>query len=67
MAKKYCPALLWHGPGHQSSTHCRLTDKHYIHECIYGEFSQLAQWRGKKKLTGFFDEPPVLRLKKTRR
>lgn len=39
-----CKAKLYHGPGHQSSTLCRLTGEHEIHEAIYGGHT-LARWR----------------------
>lgn len=53
-----CPAVIWHGPGHQSKTHCCLTGKHHIHEAIYGRCDQFVRWRGKEVFTGCFDEPP---------
>ena len=57
---KKCKAVMWHGPGHQSSTECELEGPHKIHECTYGSMEQVARWRGKKKFTGYFDEPPRL-------
>jgi hypothetical protein len=57
-----CPAKIWHGPGHQSSTPCRLGGEHEVHEAVYGEFNQFARWRtradGKHTFTGAFDEAP---------
>lgn len=53
-----CKAIIHHGPGHQSSTHCRLEGDHEIHEAIYGSFRQQATWRGDEVFSGFFDEPP---------
>ena len=53
-----CSAIICHGPGHQSNTRCRLTGKHNIHEAVYGSYRQLAQWRGDRVCSGYFDEPP---------
>lgn len=57
-----CEERIWHGPGHQSSTRCRITGPHEIHEAVYGEFNQFAQWRKKPDglltFSGVFDEPP---------
>lgn len=54
-----CTAVLCHGPGHQSKTHCQKTDKyHKTHECYFGSHREYAQWKGQKAYTGFFDEPP---------
>lgn len=55
---KPCTATLRHGPGHQSTTECELVGEHAIHQCHYGEFSELAYWRGDSAATGYFDEPP---------
>lgn len=54
-----CPAILWHGPGHQSGVFCRRTDEHEIHETVYHGHI-FAEWRGIEAMTGFFDEPPEL-------
>lgn len=35
--KSKCPALVLHGPGHQSKTHCQLSDPHTHH---YAELSE---------------------------
>jgi len=59
--EKRCEAVIWHGPGHQSKTHCQLTGEHEIHETYYGSFDQFAQWRGKEVFSGYFDEPPRLK------
>ena len=56
-----CCAILGHGPGHQSKTYCQVIGKHKTHECIYGNYDQVATWRGpvnKIKFTSYFDEPP---------
>jgi hypothetical protein len=56
-----CAAILFHGPGHQSRTPCRIRGSHPIdgdHEVIYGEDQRYAHWRGPKATTGVFDEPP---------
>lgn len=53
-----CHAVIYHGPGHQSSTRCRVKGEH-IHEAVYGEFSQFAEWTDPDEIcSGFFDEPP---------
>ena len=53
-----CQAVIFHGPGHQSTTRCRLTRPHKMHEAIYGSFKQLGHWREMESFTGFFDESP---------
>lgn len=53
-----CSAVICHGPGHMSRTRCYLKHKHKIHETRYGSCDQLAQWKGDKVFSGFFDEPP---------
>ena len=53
-----CHAVIHHGPGHQSTTHCRLTGKHNMHEAYYGSHEQFARWKGKQVFSGCFDEPP---------
>ena len=55
-----CDAIIWHGPGHMSSTRCELTDKHNIHYASYGRYGQDAYWTGKETYSGFSDEPPKL-------
>jgi len=55
-----CCALLYHGPGHQSRTYCSVKGKHTIHSCVYGSYGQYAEWTGKDKCTGYFDEPPSI-------
>ena len=42
---KRCEAHIWHGPGHQSSTRCRKTGPHDVHEAVYGSERQFAKWR----------------------
>lgn len=54
-----CAAKLHHGPGHQSTTHCRLTGKHDVHEAVY-DGDQFAAWTSDEAMTGFMDEPPVM-------
>lgn len=51
-----CSAVVFHGPGHQSHTHCQKRGKHDIHKAQYG--GQLATWRKPKACSGFFDEAP---------
>lgn len=54
-----CLALIKHGPGHQSHTHCRLAAGHGgVHETVYGRDRQFTTWTGDEVFTGFFDEPP---------
>jgi hypothetical protein len=53
-----CDAVLWHGPGHQSRTKCRIKGPHTIHRAVYGSGRQQAEWCGDEAMTGFFDEPP---------
>lgn len=60
---KRCNAAIWHGPGHQSITHCQVAGRHTIHEAIYGSFDRVAIWRGKKVFSGVFDEPPEPKVK----
>ena len=68
-SKGLCTSLLYHGPGHQSSTYCQVVGKHEIrfgrkvHRAIYGSFEQEMEWierRGKKTFTGYFDDPVEL-------
>lgn len=42
-----CGALIFHGPGHQSKSHCTLTESHSVHS--YGEWT----WEGDKGSSGF--------------
>lgn len=53
-----CPAILWHGPGHQSRARCCLRGPHVIHETVYGSARQFARWEGDKAFSGVFNEPP---------
>lgn len=54
-----CPAVLYHGPGHQSKTRCRRGNVvHKVHEAVYGSRNQFAEWAGPEATTGYFDEPP---------
>ncbi|KKK79352.1 hypothetical protein LCGC14_2834360 [marine sediment metagenome] len=54
-----CKAVIHHGSGHQSTTHCdRLDIPHEIHTTNYGEFNQAAVWEGLEVFSDFFDEPP---------
>lgn len=54
-----CKAVIHHGPGHQSRTHCHVKGEHDVHEAVYGSFRQVATWRGNEVFSGFFDEPPA--------
>lgn len=40
-----CPALFYHGPGHQSRSRCELTGEHDVHETHYGGYDTRARWR----------------------
>ena len=53
-----CESILYHGPGHQSKTHCEKTGKHIIHFTRYGSNQTPCLWKGDEAITGFFDEPP---------
>lgn len=53
-----CCAVIYHGPGHQSKAFCQMLGKHNIHMAVYGCYDQKATWKGMKKFTGFFDDPP---------
>ena len=55
---KPCRAVIYHGPGHQSTTQCYLIGPHEVHETRYGSFDYLARWQGDEVFSGFFDEPP---------
>lgn len=55
---KQCEAMIWHGPGHQSKTHCQVKGEHTIHEARYGSYDQYAKWEGDKVFSGYFDDPP---------
>lgn len=58
LADDRCPAVIYHGPGHQSHTHCEVRGEHSVHEARYGSYDQLARWTGDKVFSGYFDEPP---------
>jgi hypothetical protein len=58
--ERYCHAVLFHGPGHQSSGRCELpNDGHAVHRVEYGG-CQVAYFLGPEAFTGFFDEPQEL-------
>lgn len=54
--KGTCPAVIFHGPGHQSHTHCHVKGRHVVHYADYGE--GLAQWTKPKTFSNYFDQPP---------
>lgn len=57
--RKRCPAVIHHGPGHQSSTHCcRPKGNHKMHKAHYGCFCKYAECEKKEVFSGYFDEPP---------
>lgn len=57
--RRQCASVLWHGPGHQSTTRCRRPGgNHKLHCARYGSYDSYAEWTGRKACTGFFDEPP---------
>ena len=52
-----CQAVLFHGPGHQSTARCtRAPDGHRLHQGIV--LGALVSWEGDEASTGYFDEPP---------
>lgn len=53
-----CKAIIHHGPGHQSRTHCEAKGQHEIHRAVYGSMRQYAEWQQQEIFSGFFDEPP---------
>lgn len=70
MVQGLCTASIHHGPGHQSTTYCeQKVAKHWrhkgrlIHTATYGSHSQHAEWTGREKCSGYFDEPPTLSAK----
>lgn len=52
-----CPAIINHGPGSQSSTHCAITGPHEIHSC--SPMGVTLRWDKMTGSTGFFDESPL--------
>lgn len=51
-----CPAIIRHGPGHQSKTHCQKLIPHKQH---YAEIrSENYYWSADEVCSGFFDESP---------
>lgn len=57
-----CKAIIYHGPGHQSSTRCHNTKKyHKIHEAYYGGYELFVQWKGQQAFTDYFDNPKPLK------
>jgi len=58
-----CYAKIWHGPGHQTDTNCRVEGPHEIHRASYhGPYNNFgeASWRGDEAHSGYFDEPPQI-------
>lgn len=53
-----CHAVIHHGPGHQSHTHCQVFGVHEIHSARYGHDRDLAEWRSDEVFSGAGDEPP---------
>lgn len=53
-----CKAIIYHGPGHQSKTHCRVKGPHEIHEAVVGSYRQFATWRDDQSSTDYFDQAP---------
>jgi hypothetical protein len=43
-----CPAVVHHGPGHQSKTHCNIDGDipHTVHAATYGQWSTFGVWEG---------------------
>lgn len=57
-ADEPCVARIHHGPGHQSTTECRLKGPHVKHEAVYGSERSFAEWYGWDIMSGYFDEAP---------
>lgn len=55
-----CHAVIFHGPGHQSTTRCQETGEHELHRAVFGSACQEGWWRGMETCTGYFDDPPPL-------
>jgi hypothetical protein len=58
-----CPAVIYCGPGHQSSLHCERVGLHDVHYADH--LGDAVYWRGGKPgeeevFTGYFDESPLL-------
>jgi hypothetical protein len=51
-----CPAMIAHGPGHQSASHCELKGPHEQHQ--YEGPRTVFRWHGDAVFSGFFDESP---------
>lgn len=56
-----CFAVLYHGPGHQSTSRCELRGNHDGKHCTHywpgGGYDTRAFWSGDEGHTGVFDEP----------
>lgn len=50
-----CHSVLFHGPGHQSTTRCELTGQHDLHSAVLPD-RRYAEWEGDEAFTGYFDE-----------
>lgn len=54
-----CPALLFHGRGHQSRTKCQRPKGHQgQHYAIYGNGEEEAYWSKPSQCTGYFGQSP---------
>lgn len=51
-----CPALIAHGPGHQSKSHCERKGEHDQHMAEGPR--DIYRWHGMFSFSGFFDESP---------
>jgi hypothetical protein len=42
-----CPAIIAHGPGHQSRTECEIRGRHEIHQAtLFGTHTGIYEWEG---------------------
>lgn len=44
--KVECSAVVHHGPGHQSKTHCQRKGPHTEHYAMYGSYNDEIEWEG---------------------
>lgn len=56
ICRSVCSALIFHGPGHQSKSHCDISGPHILHHAS-GPHDEY-QWYGENAFSGFFDESP---------
>ena len=51
-----CPVRIHHGPGHQSTTYCQVSEPHEIHKASFGSYGETASWVGGDIFSDYFDE-----------